>query len=345
MEDNRPDLTVAPGHADILGQQRVCEQLWGALESDRFHHCYLFEGRQGVGKATVALRLAMAANCSGGHSGQVPPCARCASCRQIAEGRHPDIIELRPDPKKASGTITVEQVRNVLRKLSLHRHSARRRFVIVDPADLVRIEATNALLKTLEEPPESTGFLLVSARTASLLPTVVSRSLRVRFRSVPPDELIPWLARRGLAEPERLARLSLGSPGAAIVLGQGRLEALTQARQALLEALRGGPKALFDYVEKLAAPPRASWEPRVELCLEVLELLLRDTVLCSAGQDDRILEREQLDVAQAWGKRLWPAGVQRLELALEDARSQLLVNVPARLVMEALLSTVVAELG
>jgi DNA polymerase-3 subunit delta' len=344
MTDAVARPSVAPGTEDILGQGRVCAQLWAAVASDRLHHCYLFEGRHGVGKATVALRLAMAANCEGSEHGP-RPCAACAPCRSIAAGVHPDVIELTPDPGKASGTITVDQVREVLRKLALHRHSARRRFVIVDPVDLVRVEAINALLKSLEEPPDGTGWILVTARPASLLPTVISRSLRVRFRAVPLEQLEPWLADRGLAEPARLARLSLGSPGLALQLGEGRLEALAQAREALLVALDGGPKDLFGYCEKLSASPRSAWEPRVSLCLDSLELLLRDAVCCAAGQPERALDRAQLEIAQDWAQRLWPTGIQRMERALEDAHGRLLLNVPPRLVLEALLSGLVVELG
>ncbi len=340
--NDRP--SIAPGTDDILGQQQACRQLWAAVRSDRLHHCYLFEGRQGVGKATVALRLAMAANCEGPPGGPLP-CGACRPCRSIAAGQHPDVIELTPAPGKASGTITVDQVREVLRQLALHRHSARRRFIIVDPVDLVRVEAINAMLKTLEEPPEATGWILVTSRVASLLPTVISRSLRVRFRSVPPADLAPWLARRGLAEPERLARLSLGSPGLAIELGGGRLESLAQARDALVEALSQGPGGLFAYCEKLSASPRTAWEPKVGLCLDVLELLLRDAVCCAAGQPERVLDSAQGALAGDWAERLWPSGIERMERSLEDARQRLLLNVPPRLVLEALLSGLVVELG
>lgn len=344
MEASGQRPSVAPGTDDILGQQRTCEQLWAAVRSDRLHHCYLFEGPEGVGKATVALRLAMAANCEGAADGPLP-CAACAPCRSIAAGQHPDVLELRPDPKKASGTITIDQVREVLRLLSLHRHSARRRFVIVDPADLVRTEATNALLKTLEEPPLGTGFVLVTSRAASLLPTVISRSLRVRFGAVPADALVPWLAARGLAQPALLARLSLGSPGLAIQLGEGRLEALDKARAALIEALGQGPGGLFEYCDKLTASPRTAWEPRVELCLDALEMLLRDAVCCAADQPDRVLDPAHLELARSWAERLWPSGIPRVERALEEARARLALNVPPRLVMEALLSGLVVELG
>ncbi len=343
QQPRRP--AIAPGYQDILGQDQACQGLWAALQAERLHHCYLFEGPLGVGKATVALRLAMAANCeAAAEPGARPPCTRCPSCRSIGAGRHPDVIELVPDPKKASGTITVDQVRDVIRRLSLHRHSARRRFVIVDPAELLRVEATNALLKSLEEPPLGTGFVLVTSRVASLLPTVISRSLRVRFRAVALDELAPWLAARGLADPERLARLALGSPGAALRLGDGRLVALQAARGELLTALAGGPAELLGYAERSATGKRVDWEPRLELCLELLELLLRDATCCASGRDELVLDPDQLEMARSWAERLWPTGFQRIELALEQARQRLRLNVSPRLVLEALLSRVAAEL-
>jgi DNA polymerase-3 subunit delta' len=255
------------------------------------------------------------------------------------------VIELTPDPGQASGTITIEQARELLRRLSLHRHSARRRFVLVDPVDLVRTEAVNALLKTLEEPPEATGFILVTARTASLLPTVTSRSLRVRFGAVEERALAGWLAAKGIAEPARLARLSLGSPGRALELAGGRLVALEEARAALLDALGAGPKGLLAWIEPLTATPRSAWEPRVALCLDALELLLRDAACCATERGDEVLEPAQRQIAERWGTQLWPGGLRRMDDALEQARTRLLLNISPRLVMEALLTTLTVELG
>ena len=131
----------------------------------------------------------------------------------------------------------------------------------------------------------------------------------------------------------------------AIELGGGRLESLAQARDALVEALSQGPGGLFAYCEKLSASPRTAWEPKVGLCLDVLELLLRDAVCCAAGQPERVLDSAQGALAGDWAERLWPSGIERMERSLEDARQRLLLNVPPRLVLEALLSGLVVELG
>ncbi len=335
---------LAPGHTDILGQQTACQQLWGALGDDRLHHCYLFEGPAGVGKATVALRLAMAANCQErGREGPLP-CNRCRSCRDIAAERHPDVVALNPDPEKAGGVITVAQAREVVRRMTLHRHSARRRFVIVDPADKLREEAANALLKTLEEPPPGSGFVLVTSRAASLLPTVLSRSLRVRFRPVPREPLVAWLKARGLEQPERLARMSLGSPGASLQLAEGGLERLLRSREELIAAISADPAAIFDYAQALSAPPRTAWEERVSSCLDALEISLRDAACYATGRQQDLLDPERSELAQRWAQRLWPGGLRRVDEALDLARQRLAVNVSPRLVMESLLACLAAEL-
>ena len=297
----------------------------------------------GVGKATVALRLAMAANCEQ-REGPLP-CTVCRTCRLIAARRHPDIIWVEPDPSRASRKISVEQARNVVHKLVLHRHSAKQRFVIIDPVDSMGIEATNALLKTLEEPPHHSGFILISSRPASLLPTVLSRSLRMRFHSVATADLQRWLENRGVERAGLVARLSFGSPGQALVLAEGRLEAMTQARTDLLAGISSGPRELFAYTEKLTSSSRNVWMERVELTLEVLSLLLRDTVTLGAGSEADLLQPDLAHVSRRWADALWPRGLIRVDEAISQAWRQLELNVSGRVVMDALLSCLATELG
>ncbi len=335
--------TIAPGYSDILGHQRICSRLWAAAREDQLHHCYLFEGPQGVGKATVALRLAMAVNCQG--QGREVPCTTCSSCRLIARGVHPDVLHLSPAADSLSGIITVARVRELMGKLQLHRHSARYRMIIVDPAERTRAEATNALLKTLEEPPPGTGFVLISSNSASLLPTVLSRSLRLRFSAVDHADLVEWLQTRGIHGADLLARQAFGSPGLALQLAQGRADELEESVQGLLEAISAGPAELFDYADKLGTGDRAARMKRVELCLEALQVLLRDCTLVAVGRDAGILLPQHESTLRSWAGALWPGGVRRVEQALEVARRRLELNVTTKVVFEALLSCLATELG
>ena len=129
------------GTQDILGHRGVINRLWSAAARDQLHHAYLFEGPVGVGKRTLALRLAMACNCE--ESGDDLPCGRCDPCRQIAAGNHPDVLVLEPPADRASGTIPVDAVREVVRMAGYHRYNSKRRFVIVDPAEAMQASAAN----------------------------------------------------------------------------------------------------------------------------------------------------------------------------------------------------------
>ena len=340
-----------PGTDDLLGHEQVCRRLWQALDNDRLHHCYLFAGPEGVGKRTVAQRLAMAANCESVGPvllGPPPPrpCGHCIPCTQIAQGIHPDIIEVERDPSKKVAMIGVEQAREVIRRLSLHRLSAQRRFVIIDPVDIMRREAANALLKTFEEPPQATTFILVTSRPTALLPTVLSRSVRVRFHPVPEESLETWLEARGVEAPRRIARLSAGSPGRALSLLDGEADALSAAREELLLALSGGTADVMAYAEALVkGGKRETYEPRVNRLLQVLEHLLRDAVLVAGGRADALIDADGSVVAERWAKALWPSGITAVEAALADAHSQLAVHITPRLVLGALLTRLQRELG
>src|SRR5512136_2772802 len=182
--------------SQIIGQERAVEALRAALRRGGLHHAYLFAGPEGVGKGMAARLLAQAANCERDDG---DACGNCPACRKIARGVHPDVLVVEPERDMAragrwepkggrtpSRDIVVDQVRELVdRRLSLRRFEGRRRFVILDPADAMNPQAQNALLKTLEEPPDDTTLVLVAAGGDALLPTIRSRCLRVAFAPLP----------------------------------------------------------------------------------------------------------------------------------------------------------------
>jgi DNA polymerase-3 subunit delta' len=308
------------------------------------HHCYLFEGPEGVGKATTALRLALYTNCLADQR----PCGTCQSCRLMLAGTHPDLIVVEPDPEKVTRTITAEQARRLIAALQLQRHSARRRFVILDPADALGEEAANALLKTLEEPPAGTQFVLVTARAASLLQTVRSRSQRVRFGPVPDAAMEPWLRARGL-DPA-LAVASQGSPGLALRLAEGEAADRTELAARIVETIGAPLHVLFSFTEATGkrgetAAERGATAERSALAVDALEELLRDTVAVAAGREGALFHPTHLARLRLWSAALYPGGVARLELAIARARERLDLNVNGRVVLEALFSSVNLELS
>ncbi len=162
--------------SDLKEQQAVAGQLHHSLERGRLAHAYLFAGPRGCGKAQVARTLAQALNCA---EREHDACGRCDSCRRIAEGTHPDIYWVSPESK--SRRIAVEQIREFEKAINLRPTLARVKVGAILDADCMGEEASNAFLKTLEEPPAQTVILLLSAEPQRLLPTILSRCLKLNF--------------------------------------------------------------------------------------------------------------------------------------------------------------------
>lgn len=327
----------------IAGHASVRERLRAAVNRGSLHHALLFEGPAGVGKRRVAEWLAQLANCT--FEGE-RPCGCCPTCRQIASGAHPDVIRLEPDPEKATATIAVDRVREVIRTAGYHRYNSRMRFVIVDPAEALAPAAANALLKTLEEPPDGTGFILVATSTSGLLPTIRSRCQRVRFGAVPEAELVAFLVARGIASPEAIARLAQGCPGRALAIAEDGVEGRASLREGMLGAIAGDLGGLLAFSEKLVGGSgRADWRPKVEALVEVVEDLVRDASIIGSGANLELVDPATRPVAERWAPFLWPGGVAAMQRAVADSRAQLLANAQGRTVVDALLARLRAELG
>lgn len=324
----------------ILGHERQRELLLRALREDRLHHAWLFEGAPGLGKATVAGWLARAANCERVAPGTGEPCGACAACGPIARGVHPDVTWVRPDDDRAARTIPVERVREVIRQTGYHRFSARARFVLVDPAEAMAEPAANALLKTLEEPPRGTYFVLVTHNAAALLPTIRSRCQRLRFGALAEAEVERWLVSAHGRAPEvaaGAARVSGGAPGTALSLDGPALQARREQRERLSRALLLGGDATGELAGALTQGARQEWAPGVDAFLDTLDELVRDAirVACARSEAD--------DPAVTALSRTFPDGPARCLSALVDVRDDLEVFVSGKTALDAVLARVSEE--
>src|SRR5262245_62593844 len=221
-----------------VGHRRLVSLLSRAVARDTVRPALLFAGPQGVGKRRVALAVAEALNCLTPVSDTAferDACGRCAACRRIARGVHPDVITLEPGE---TGTIRIEPVRDVIDRAGYRPFEGRRRVVIIDDADSMVPAAQNALLKTLEEPPSASVFVLVSSMPDALLPTVSSRCPRLRFGPLTPNEVARALVQEhGYAEQQaRIAAAeSDGSIGRALASQSEDLSEARDAAQRILE--------------------------------------------------------------------------------------------------------------
>lgn len=201
---------------DIIGQQKPLTVLRSALASGRLHHAYLFIGLEGVGKHTVALAFAKAIHCSELTNDF---CDGCVNCHRIADGNHPDVRVI--EPLSGKKEISIAQIRELERDLSYWSFTGKRKIAIIDPATLLNSSSQNALLKTLEEPPQNSLIILIAPNAGGLLPTLRSRCLRLSFAPLARQEVAGYLQTRygmSSADAEFVAALGMGSIGAALSL-------------------------------------------------------------------------------------------------------------------------------
>jgi DNA polymerase III subunit delta' len=170
---------------DIAGHRRIVALLARSVARDSLPPSLIFAGPAGAGKRLTATAVAQALNCLQPITPDFDACGRCTACTRIARGVHPDVLVVEPGDM---GSIRIEQIRDVIDRAAYRPFEGKRRVVVIDDADAMAAPAQNALLKTLEEPPSSSVFILVTARPDVLLPTVRSRCIRLWFAEGPAGE-------------------------------------------------------------------------------------------------------------------------------------------------------------
>ena len=197
--------------SDTVGQEHVLQALTNALDSGRLHHAYLFTGTRGVGKTTIARILAKALNCETGVSAE--PCGKCSACQEIDEGRFVDLIEV-----DAASKTKVDDTRALLDNVQYAAARGRYKVYLIDEVHMLSKSSFNALLKTLEEPPEHVKFLLATTDPQKLPATVLSRCLQFNLKRMTPrlisDHLVYICDAEGIEfEPAALALLARAADG------------------------------------------------------------------------------------------------------------------------------------
>ncbi len=273
--------------ADLVGQDRAAALLLRAVAADRLPHALLFDGPEGVGKRSAAIGLALALCCP-----KQPKigCGTCDVCRRILAGAHPDVRVLAPETTQ----FVVDQAKEVVEAASTRPHEAPARVLIIDQADCLNANAANCLLKTLEEPLAGNTIVLVTAAPARLLPTLRSRSQRVRFVGLAPAMLVDLAVARGAerARAEVAAAMAGGSVGRMLLLLESEQEGnlWTVASTFRQAAAAKDIGVIFD-----SAAAYSDKEERQDL-IEALSLLARfyrDALVQAVGAQDLILLRNR----------------------------------------------------
>jgi DNA polymerase III subunit delta' len=294
---------------DVIGHRRLLALLARSVERASVPPSLIFAGPAGVGKRLVAVATAQALNCLNPQRAEAgapdtieyDACGVCTACARIARGIHPDVPIVEPGD---TGSIKIDVVRDLVERAAYRPFEGRRRVVIIDDADALVSQAQNALLKTLEEPPSASMFILVSARPDALLATVQSRCPRLRFRPLGPDDVAAALVKKGKtpSEANAIAATADGSIGGAL---EARGDLLVDARDVALRVLAhiaasDDPRRRIESAKDLLAKTGAGGatdREQLSRHLRSMASLLRDGELIAASADRRGLANPDVEPA------------------------------------------------
>lgn len=336
--------------SELTGNARVKDALKRMLVNDRLPGALLFTGEEGIGKKRFALEVARALNCRAPKNNEA--CGVCSSCVRITKLNYPpredseDYLQIiwtdHPDvglvvaPKRV---LRVEQMRQIEKEANFRPFEGKTRVFLIDEAEKLNDASANALLKVLEEPPRTSHLILITARPAMLLATILSRCQMIRFSPLTPHEIETHLTKNKLADntTARLrARAAGGSIGRALA---GDLVTFTSQRKAMLKVLNAlavsnDRAQLLRSAEQLN---EAQYKNEFEDRLDVLETLIRDAWMLSLGVDQSQLVNEDLSAELIEiSKQLDASRAGDWILQIEDLREQLIVNVNRKVTTDAL---------
>ncbi len=320
------------GFGNVIGREREVAHLKRAIETGKVSHAYIFSGEKGVGKKTLADTFAMALQCEG----EGPrPCGECRSCRQAADGNHPDIIYLQHGKP---GSIGVDDVRSQLTgDIQIRPYSGKYKIYIIQDAEKMTVQAQNAILKTIEEPPEYAVIMLLTANDQAFLETIRSRCVTLHLMPVPDGQVKAYLMEH-MQVPDYQADICVafaqGNIGKAVRLASS--EDFTAIKASAMQLIRNAGKwelsEIIDFVREVQ-----EYKISIQDYLDILALWYRDMVYFKATTDvNGIVFKDEIRTIRETVRVCSYEGVEEVMRAIESAKARLSANVNFDLTMELL---------
>lgn len=324
------------GFQDIIGHEQIIEHLKNAIASDKVNHAYIFNGPDKSGKMMLAEAFAQTLQCE---KGGVEPCMECRSCHQAMDHNQPDIIYL---SHEKPNTIGVDDIRTQLNNdIVIKPYSSRYKVYIVDEAEKMNVQAQNALLKTIEEPPGYAVILLLTTNADSFLPTILSRCILLNLKAVTNDVIRNFLMKKHHIpdyQADVCAAFAQGNVGKAVQLASS--EDFNELKSSVLQLM----KRLEDIdLYEMAAAVRQISEYKLDIndYFDLMMIWFRDVLYIKATNDVNglIFKDEVYDIKKQAAKRSYQ-GIETILKALDKAKVRLNANVNFDLVVELLLLTI-----
>lgn len=324
------------GFKDVVGHTEIIQYIKTAVGQGKVSHAYILNGERGSGKKLLANLFAQTLQCE---KGGEEACYECHSCRQAISGNHPDIILV---SHEKPNTISVDDIRTQINEdIQVKPYSGKYKIYIVPEADLMTVQAQNALLKTIEEPPSYAVILLLTENAQSLLPTICSRCVMLKLRNIK-DRLVKKYLMEELQIPDYKADVctafAQGNIGRAVMLANS--EHFNELKDEAVQLLKCVDT--MELNELVEAVKRVSvYKIEITDYLDILMIWYRDVLIYKATKNiDRVIFGEQIDYIKERAKKSSYEGIETILDALERAKARLKANVNFELVMELLLLTI-----
>ncbi len=327
--------------ADIIGQEQIKEHLQNALKRNKVSHAYIINGERSSGKEFVAKVFAAALQCENPDvsSDVTEPCGACHSCKQMASGNQPDVIYV---SHEKPGTIGVEDIRTQINgTIAIKPYAGSRKVYIVNEGEKMTVQAQNALLKTLEEPPEYAVILILTTNVEALLPTILSRCVVLNMKPVKDSQVKNFLMKT-MQVPDYKAEVCVAFARGNI--GKAKMLAASEDFDRVKEEAVTLLKYINDMeISEIVAAIKKINEYKLDVndYMDILAIWYRDVLLFKATHDvNHLIFREEIQYIRKVADRSTYEGIESVISALDKAKGRLNANVNFDLTMELLLLTI-----
>ena len=324
------------GFKDVIGHNDIIQYIQNAVSQDKVSHAYILNGERGSGKKMLADLFAMTLQCEE-HTPN--PCGECHSCKQAKSGNHPDIIHV---THEKPNTISVDDIRTqVNNDIVIKPYSSPYKIYIIPEADLLSVQAQNALLKTIEERPAYAVIFLLTENAESLLPTIMSRCVMLKLRNIKTTLIKKYLMEQMQIpdyQADICAEFAQGNMGRAIMLASS--EHFNEIKEEALQLLKHINEMEISEIVS-AIKKIGTYKLSINDYLDIIMIWYRDVLIYKATKDvNGIVFADQLRYIKDRANKSSYEGIETILESLEKAKARLKANVNFDLVMELLLLTI-----
>ena len=322
-------------YSDIIGHEDIVKHFKSSIELGKISHAYILNGEKGSGKKTLAAVVAKSLQCE---SGEADPCGTCKSCLQAESGNQPDIIWV---THEKPNVISVDEIRTqILNDIELKPYSSRYKIYIVPDAQLMNTHAQNAILKTLEEPPEYAIIMLLTNNVDKFLPTIISRCIVLNFRPVEPLHMVDYLVNQIGIDREKArfcTDFAQGNLGKAVRLAIS--PDYNEIKEDSLRLLRRIQDMDMDEIIQ-AVRNMGKYKLDITDYIDIMTMWFRDLLMVKiSNSPNKLIFKDEFSVMKKQASHVSYEGLEEILQALDKLKIRLEANVNFDIAMELMLLT------